>query len=284
MPNKEFLEKYPLHKKFNLKNSGVNKYTRLHSIPKPAINIDCKVCASSQTFNMVNEYGELDYSSDSQIPRKVLRAKYLCSGCREQLQIFYCFFSIKEEIEEEDGEDITTESIMVNKIGQIPTWEIEIDKELEKVLGDHSYFYKRGIICESQGFGIGAFAYYRRIIEEIIDELLISIEDLITDEEQRNIYEKALEKVKKTRVTQEKIDLVKDLLPSTLRPNNMNPLGVLHSSLSEGLHAEDEDECMEYASAIRESLIFLVNRLLKIKEDDLAFSENMKKILNKKIS
>lgn len=29
-------------------------------------------------------------------------------------------------------------------------------------------------MCENNSFGIGAFAYYRRIVEEIIDELLYS--------------------------------------------------------------------------------------------------------------
>ena len=38
----------------------------------------------------------------------------------------------------------------------------------------------KGLVSESQGYGIGAFAYYRRIVEEIIDEMLKQIGDLIS--------------------------------------------------------------------------------------------------------
>jgi hypothetical protein len=78
---------------------------------------------------------------------------------------------------------------------------------LEKTLGKHSKTFRKGLICESQGYGVGAFAYYRRITEEIIDELLASIADLI-EVDNKEQYLEALEKTKQTRVTQEKIDLL----------------------------------------------------------------------------
>lgn len=111
------------------------------------------------------------------------------------------------------------------------------------------------MVCESQGYGIGAFAYYRRITEDIIDELLDSIIDLI-EPENIDKFKTALEATKKTRVTQEKIELVKDLLPGILKPNGMNPLGVLHSELSEGLHAETDANCLENATHIKDILTF----------------------------
>lgn len=136
-------------------------------------------------------------------------------------------------------------------------------------------------MCESQGYGIAAFSYYRRITEDIIDELLDSISDLI-DIENKAQYQTALERTKKTRVTQEKIDLVKDLLPPILRPKGMNPLGVLHSQLSEGLHAETDEACLENAGHVREVLTFLVNQIIQSKESSKKFTESMQAILDKK--
>ncbi|MDZ7680350.1 MAG: hypothetical protein U5J63_01245 [Fodinibius sp.] len=98
---------------------------------------------------------------------------------------------------------------------------------------ESSRHYKKGLICESQGYGIGAFSYYRRIVEDI-DDLLDEISSLLKGEE-LDKYQEALQKTKKTNVTQDKIELVKDLLPQILRPDNMNPLSTLHSTLSEGL-------------------------------------------------
>jgi len=156
-----------------------------------------------------------------------------------------------------------------------------MDKNLEKTLNKHSQTFRKGLVCESQGYGIGAFAYYRRITEGIIDELLDSISELIEDEH-KSEYLIALEKAKKTRVTQEKIDLVKDLLPTILRPNGMNPLGVLHSELSEGLHASTDEACLENANHIKSILTFLINQIIQSKEASKSFTSSMKSLLEKK--
>ncbi len=152
---------------------------------------------------------------------------------------------------------------------------------IEKLLGEHSGFYRKGLICESQGYGIGAFGYYRRIVEEIIDGLLDEIAELLTESELLE-YQDALAKTKETTVTQEKIDLVKDLLPPILRPEGMNPLSALHSALSEGLHAESDEECLEYAENCREILIFLVNQVAASKAASKGFTDSMRKLLEKK--
>jgi hypothetical protein len=95
-------------------------------------------------------------------------------------------------------------------------------------------------------------------------------------------YKSALEETKKTRVAQEKIDLVKDLLPTILRPSGMNPLGVLHSELSEGLHAETDAQCLENASHVRDILTFLINQIIQSKEAAKQFTSSMKSILERK--
>lgn len=145
----------------------------------------------------------------------------------------------------------------------------------------HGDNFKKGLVCESQGYGIGAFAYYRRITEDIIDELLDSISDLIEPEHKKE-YDDALAKAKTTRATQDKIDLVKDLLPATLKPDGWNPLGVLHSELSEGLHAASDESCLENAHHVKAILIYLIEAILRSKESAKAFTSSMKSLLDKK--
>jgi hypothetical protein len=125
------------------------------------------------------------------------------------------------------------------------------------------------LTCESQGYGIAAFSYYRRIIEEIIGEEL-------------ERYKTALEEVQKTIVTNEKIALVKDLLPSTLRAEGSNPLALMHSTLSEGLHAESDEECLQSAMECREIIVFLVNQINDSKANTKKFTDSMKNLLDKK--
>jgi len=262
MPNKEFLEEYPLYRKFIVELPAT-----LDKLPKQAIHMHCQLCSSEQTFNMVNEYYDLFEFMNTRSKNTNVRLVYLCQSCQAFSRHFYVYLS--------------NDLDYIYKVGQYPAWEIKIDKNLEKVLGKHASNFKKGIVCESQGYGIGAFAYYRRITEEIIDDLLDSIFDLI-EESGKEEYKTALEKTKKTRVTQDKIDLIKDLLPTILRPDGMNPLGVLHSELSEGMHANSDQECLEFATHIREILTFLVNQIIQSKESAKQFTSSMKSILEKK--
>ncbi len=262
MPNREFLENYPLYKKFKINVSGT-----LNSIPKPAIHMQCHRCKSEQTFNMSNEYYELFGVINTKTAGLIVRAEYICRSCHR----FYRIFLIK----------ISDKLDFIMKVGQYPPWEIAMDKNLEKILGKHSGYYKKALVCESQGYGVGAFAYYRRIVEEIIDQLLNEIKDLIQEGEQDS-YIEALEKTKKTKVAQDKIKLVKDLLPSNLRPDGMNPLTILHDNLSEGLHAKTDEECLELTANLREILIFLVNQVLRSNEESKKFTSSMRTLLEKK--
>jgi len=262
MPNKEFLEDYTLFRKFKF-----DVPSTMDNLAIPAINMNCKVCGSDETFNMINEYQERHGYSNVPTANENLRLIYLCQSCKDFNREFCIHISDKLDY--------------IYKYGQYPEWEIKLDKDLKKTLGKHSDNFKKGLVCETQGYGIGAFAYYRRITEDIIDELLESITELI-EESDKEKYQLALEQTKKTRVAQEKIDLVKDLLPSILRPNGFNPLGVLHSELSEGLHAESDKACLENANHIKSILIFLITQIIQSKESAKNFTSSMKSILDKK--
>jgi len=175
MLDAKFLETYPLYRKFRV-DIG---YYLLKDIPKPPIRMHCHDCDCLQTFNMSNQYYN-NYSYDDQCSEKVVRIVYLCAACNKFQHFFLLQFA----------------DDYVMKVGQYPPWEITPDKNLTELLGEHRDYYKKGLVCESQGYGIGAYAYYRRIIEEIIDNLLNSIADLIPEIEGEQ-YKQALEQTKK---------------------------------------------------------------------------------------
>jgi len=292
MANKKFLEEYPLYRKFD---TGISKtFTRrphggyredtlyLNAIPKPALNLYCVNCSSMQTFNMATEYYR-DRNSIPQANGAFAEVPYMCASCQRITQRYFLHFFFKDVVVIEDGseEEVTKTNLFVHKVGQFPAWNIEMDRNLEELLGENADFYKKGLITESQSYGIACFAYFRRITENIIDDLLDSILDLVPESDKEK-YSAALAQTKKTRVTQEKIDLVKDLIPESLRPDDVNPLGALHSALSEGLHAEDDETCLEYADAIKNVLVYLVNETIARKESSRGFTEGMRKLLEKK--
>jgi hypothetical protein len=263
MPNKEFLEEYPLYRKFKVAELP----STTDKLPKVRLKMACPTCQSDQTFVMTNEFWENRDYTNYPVNGLVFRTVYLCTHCQTFERVFYIA--------------IDSQSKWLMKVGQYPAWEIHGNPLIEKLLGKHADHYKKGLVCESQSYGIGAYGYYRRIVEETIDELLDEISQLLAGDE-LSTFSDALAKTKKTIVTQEKIDLVKDLLPPILRPDGMNPLSVLHSSLSEGLHAASDEACLEQAVIIREVLVFLVNQVAASKAAAKSFTEGMRKLLEKK--
>lgn len=173
--------------------------------------------------------------------------------------------------------------VWLRKVGQVPPWGVRPEKELQRTLGDYTELFSKGWACESQGYGIGAYAYYRRIIENIIDSLLASIAGLLADAE-RATYEAALAQLATTYVAKEKIAVVKDLLPGNLRPSGVNPLGVLHTALSEGIHASDDEQCLELAADIREAIQFLATEIAVHKRSAARFTSAMQRLLEKRSS
>lgn len=259
---KEFLEEYPLFKKLE-----IDKFNYLAEIKAPPLNMVCDKCEEIQTFKIAHKIWQPDHSEYKTPFNLILRLNYNCSACGCFSRQFYIYFN--------------DEGTTIHKVGQYPAWEVKMDKELKKALGKHSSLYQKGLVCESQGYGIAAFSYYRRITEDIIDELLDSIKELV-DDANINKYSEALSKVKATRVTQEKINLIKDLLPPILKPNGNNPLGILHSELSAGLHSESDEVCLEIAGHIKNILVFLINQVIQAKNASKLFTDSMKSILEKK--
>jgi hypothetical protein len=263
MPVRDFLEKYPLYRKYPFKSKNVP----LSGLPKPAVHMYCDVCKTEQTFIMENQYYEANQVMNEAVGGQACRLQYICASCQRGRRIFVVRF------------DPNNEFIM--KIGQYPPWDIRPDSNLEKMLGGHVDLYKKGLVCESQGYGIGGFGYYRRIVEDMIGQLLDDLAVFMSGTEKEE-YVSALERVRATPIAQDKIALVKDLLPPVLRPGGINPLSVLHEILSQGLHEASDEVCMELAAGVRDALVFLVDQIEATKERRAGFTASMQKLLDRK--
>lgn len=190
---------------------------------------------------------------------------YGCSKCRVEIVFLVLLF----------GEAI-------KKVGQEPPWEAQIPKSVETFLGEPlADLYRRGIRSESHGYGIGAFAYYRRVVEQIVDRLFDSIAENI-DEARTPAFSAALDAARKEKIADKKIAIVKDMLPETLRPGGINPLDVLHDCLSGGLHHGTEEECLEGSAMVRAALEYLIQQLAARGEGRKSFTDSMKKLLAKR--
>jgi hypothetical protein len=138
---------------------------------------------------------------------------YTCRNCGEREQYYHFIWQ-----ENANG------NIFI-KVGQWPPLTIEPSPELVKALGpEDAGLYKKGLIDFNFGHGIGAVGYFRRVLENKINDLL----DLIA-EAARNANVPAdqiaeIEAAKKKHRVEERIDIASAILPSYLRPGGHNPL------------------------------------------------------------
>lgn len=153
--------------------------------------------------------------------------RYLCTACENATVTFW--IEINRPLVKVGSKNIpgtqshkmpVYESVTqwMRKVGQLPPWAPPpSDKPFEKLLsGSELSLYQKGLISESQSYGIGAYAYYRRIVEDTIDTLLESIAELIPPSAAED-YQRALQKVSATTIASDKIALVKGLLLATFR-------------------------------------------------------------------
>ena len=168
------------------------------------------------------------------------------------------------------------------KVGQDPSFIRKASSEIKKVLGKEKLiFFEKGLLSEYHGHGIAAFSYYRRVLEEIIGELLDLIPDLM-NEEQKEEIRVALAKAKDTNVAERKIEFVKDLLPSILIIEGLNPLQLLYEELSAGMHGKTDEECLISAEILREAMTTLISLLMTTKSKKEQLKKTMYHILDKR--
>ena len=282
---KELLEKHPLYKRIEI----MLPVSR-NAWPKPTIVADCPVCGSQQTHTMTSDYQQYDqelsftHPGGQSSPRQLslgLKVVYLCAGCGKMRRYFLLTVLQHRAFTPPGIPPLAEAPTTITKVGQTPAWDIDPDPQLAKKLGKQVGLFKKGLICESQSFGIGAFAYYRRIVEEVIGELLADISELVNPEEQAQ-YAEALREAEKSHRAADKIEHVKNLVPAILRPGGANPLGTLHGAISEGLHALTEEECLERAADIRDALQFLVSQIRQAKESATRFGKQLQNIADRR--
>ena len=68
------------------------------------------------------------------------------------------------------------------KIGEWPAFGARLPLRMKRLVGDDYELFMKGYRSENQGLGIGAFAYYRRVVEtqknRLFDEIIKASERL----------------------------------------------------------------------------------------------------------
>lgn len=167
------------------------------------------------------------------------------------------------------------------KIGEYPLFGPHTPSRLIRMMGPFRDLFLKGRRAETHGLGIGAFGYYRRVVEKQKDNILGEIAKAAKRiGNQRQLVEE-LEKAQRENSFSKAIESIRSGLPDTLMFNGHNPLTLLHSALSEGLHVETDEECLEWAKSVRVILVELSERVGEVLKQRADLDQAVSRLLNK---
>jgi len=238
-----------------------------YSFSAPDIQLHCShnSCNGNRFFRCIN--GAINLVSAE--PRLVY-IRYICSNCRDVEKIF----SIKVVLHR------NSTSGKAYKFGEIPNFGPSMPSRLMKLVGSERDLFLKGRRCENQGLGVGAFVYYRRVVESQKNRIL---DEIIKVSSKLNSPASAIEKLeaakKESRFTQALKD-VKDAVPQALLINGVNPLLLLHSALSDGLHDRTDEYCLEVATSVRVVLSELAERLSQALKDEAELTRAIARLMS----
>lgn len=195
---------------------------------------------------------------------------FTCRNCRQSKKTFAFTTAVSDN--KSSGEAF--------KYGEQPTFGPPTPAKVITLIGAERDYFLKGRRSENQGLGIAAFAYYRRVVENqktrIIDEVIRVAEkvgatpEVIAD----------LKKAKSETQFSKAVDAIKHGVPESLLIQGHNPLSLLHSALSQGLHAESDEDCLKLATSIRLVLTELVERMAAAMREEAELSSAVKQLLS----
>jgi hypothetical protein len=168
---KDFLENVPPGKEVLVSDFGVQKGGGIRTyIPQLQLHCTSEECQGIRFFSATGDaWLNVDKYNDDFLT-------YVCRNCRKETKS-YALGSIYDQ---ESGK------WNVTKYGEIPAFGPPIPSQVFKLIGAERELFLLGRRNEIQGMGIGAFVYYRRVIESqkirIFDELIRVISKISPDD------------------------------------------------------------------------------------------------------
>lgn len=271
---KEFLERVPPGTYSPISDLGGTKSyppsgTALAQLAFPEIILHCETegtCGGDRVFKTDYEWS---LAKDSEHNAFV---HYVCKNCSQEIKTFALWLTL----------DADLKAGSAFKYGEFPAFGPPTPSRVISLIGPQKDLFLKGRRAENQGMGIAAFAYYRRVIEDqkdrIFDEVIkvckrLSAGQPIVDE---------LTKAKAETQLSKAVESLKLAIPQALFINGYNPLILLHSALSEGLHAQTDEECLEIATSIRVVMAELAERMGQALKDEAELSTAVSRLINKK--
>jgi len=239
----------------------------------PSIQLYCNGsdCLGTRWFDPTDSTCYVHLSSDRyEYPEFVL---YECRNCDKVSKLY----ALKLEFTRADR------TLSVRKVGEDPGFGEPRPDAVVDVLADELDFFNKGYRAECNGLGIGAFAYYRRFVDSHKDKILGQIRKVAVTQNAPPDIIAGLDRAARTSSFKRAVEEMKEGIPPILLlKGGHNPLTLLYTALSEGVHEDDDEECLERAQDVRTVLTELAARTKQALEDSKAVDAAVKRLLQRK--
>ena len=250
---KDFLEHVPSYQKFIIEDLAVNPL--YEDINKPEIETFCdsEKCGGIRFFDCEDTYSGLSNDGIT-----IVGLHYRCRHCMEGYK-WFALLTYKTK---------QSSSGYAIKLGEWPAFGEPVQPQLIALIEPDKELFLKGHDLENQGYGIGAFAYYREVVENqwqhLIDEIIIALTHLGKPTDKIENFKKA----KNETMFREAVASIKDEMPeSLLIGGHHNPLEILLKVMGRGASKLSDYECLKKAKSIRLILLELSDKLANAMKD-----------------
>jgi len=243
-------------------------YNQLYT---PDLSLHCNSCGGTRIFRHVEQ------RSDGRSTPIGTRGSnyfllYKCSNCTRE----HKHYAIRANLSADRGT-----SGAAYKFGEFPPFGPYIPPKLLALLGESADEFKKGYRNETDGYGVGAFTYYRRVVvaqkNKILGEILKVAERTNASDTVKETLNAALRETQFSK----SLKIAKGADLGSLYVDGHNPLTALHSALSDGMHDLNEEECLAIAHQVRIVLAHLAERLSQMLSDSSELSKAITGLINR---
>ncbi|WP_447577076.1 hypothetical protein [Achromobacter kerstersii] len=231
--------------------------TASYHIDAPDLLLHCEeiTCAGLRYFRCDESESGLYISKGT---ASYPRLQYTCANCEIRTKVFVLQVHMMSP---------TTGDCVVHKMGEVPPYGPPVPAKLISLVGSERENFLKGRRCENQNLGVGAFAYYRRVVEaqrsKIFAAIIDAAEKLKMEAESIDILRAAARETQFSK----SLEMAKDVMPTRLLMQGHSPLKLLHAALSHGVHNMTDEECLEHASSVRVVLAAMAEALDQVKKN-----------------
>jgi hypothetical protein len=256
---KDFLESTPAYVEGRVENLirdlTPNSHETTWGFSSPRIQLHCEVDDGVRWFNPgIENIGCAEY--------KTIFVPYTCRDCGRWSKRFALILVPDLEA--------NPKVLTAMKVGEFPPFGSHLSKRLADLLSKTDLeLYRKGLRTEREGHGIGAAAYFRRVVDNqwkaLVRKLRDAAEKLGTAPEKLRVFDEALAQPQFSTA----VDMLKDAIPAKLLIlDGRNPLTLLYKPLSVQIHELSDDQCLQQAADIRVVLNETFDNISRVLRDD----------------